>query len=212
MIRLVATGLASITFLAMCSTSAGASSGVVPRQVVEAQAAKVLAAQTGQKPPNVKCPGDLPARVGAAINCTLTPHGSKVVYPVKVTLQSIRQGTAHFYVQVGQAKGAANKATFCADNAAIDRATAPAQTLGDLIPIFEANQSTLNEFQGTAPPKVVKQAGTLVHAARVAVTTGNAKAFGTRSIQKAEQQVALFCGQNADGSPIGSPSTSTTEA
>jgi hypothetical protein len=188
---------------------AGASTGQVPKSVVETQAAKVLAAETGQKLPKVTCPGGLNAKVGASIKCTLTASGSSVKYPVKVTVNSVRNSNAYFTVQVGQAPGAANKTKFCNDNAILDKATSVAQTPADLIPIFKANANTLIDFQATAPPKIVDDVGTLVHAARVAVTTGNARSFATAALTKAGQRVDAFCGQNADGSPIGSASTTT---
>jgi hypothetical protein len=207
MVRLAAAGFASALLLTLSSASAGASTGQVPKSVVEAQAAKVLAAETGQKPPNVKCPGGLPAKVGASIDCTLTPHGSKTVYPVNVTVQSVKKGTAHFDIQVGQAKGVANKAKFCYDNSALDKATSQAATIKDLLNIFVASQATINDFQGTAPSKIVKQVGALVHAARVAISTGDASAFGTKAIQNDGKQIDAFCGQNPDGTAIGSTTT-----
>jgi hypothetical protein len=207
--RLVAAASCSAVLIGLAVAPAGASTGQVPRAVVETQAAKVLAAETGQKLPRVKCPGDLNAKVGASINCTLTANGSTTKYPVKVTVTSIRNGTAHFNVQVGQAAGAGNMTKFCNDNAILDRATSAAKVPSDLIAIFKANVSTLNDFQATAPSRIVDDAGTLVHAARVAVNSGSAKAFTTSAIVKAGERVDAFCGQNADGSPVGGSTTTT---
>ena len=192
---------------AFTGVSAAASTGSVPKTVVEAQAAKVLAQETGLKPPTVTCPGDLEGQVGASIKCTLTPAGSKLVYPVKVTVNSEENGTAHFHVQVGQAFGVANKAKFCRDNAVLDRAASGAKTVADLVPIFIANEKSLLDLQATAPPKIVVSAGTLVHAAKDAINSGNASAFSTRALTNAGRAVDAFCGQNADGSPAGSPPT-----
>jgi hypothetical protein len=198
-----AAGLACAALLGAYSASAGAAAGQVSKSVVEAQAAKVLAAQTGQPLPHVTCPGGLPGRVGASIKCTLTPKGSTTKYPVTVTVRSIHGGTANFYVQVGQAIGAANKTEFCKDNAILDQATSVAQTPSDLIPILKANESTILDFQATAPSKIVVDAGKLVQAARNAIKTGNANAFTTKAIMKAGANVDAFCGQNPDGSPAG---------
>jgi hypothetical protein len=207
MTRMTAIGCACVVLLGLSSVSAGASGGSVPKSVVEAQAAKVLAAETGQKPPKVTCPGDLQGTLGASMRCTLTPAGSRLVYPVKVTVNSVSNGTAHFSVQVGQAIGVANQTTFCHDNALLDRATIAAKTPAQLVPILVANEKTIQEFQATAPPKIVISAGTLAHAASVAIRSRNAAAFATAPLMQAESAVNAFCGQNPDGSAVGSPST-----
>jgi Domain of unknown function (DUF4333) len=208
-LRSTAAGCVGILLFTFTGVSAAASTGSVPKTVVEAQAAKVLAQETGLKPqpPIVTCPGDLKGQVGASIHCTLRPAGSRLVYPVKVTVNSVKNGTAHFYVHVGQAFGVADKAEFCHDNAVLDRATSVAKTVADLVPIFIANEKTLLDLQATAPPKIVVSAGTLVHAAKDAMNSGNASAFTTRSLTNAGQAVDTFCGQKADGSPVGSPPT-----
>jgi hypothetical protein len=195
-------GLA-LASLGVLSGGAGAASGSVPKSVVESQAAKILSAETGQGLPHVKCASDLPAKVGASIKCTLTPKGSKLKYPAVVTVNSVKKGTAHFHVQVGQAIGAANKAKFCADTAILDKATSVATAPSDLIPIFESNVKTLNDFQGTAPSSIVATAGTLVQAVRNAVNSGNAQAFTTPAIMNDIQKVSTFCGLNIDGTPAG---------
>jgi Domain of unknown function (DUF4333) len=201
--RLMVVGSIGAALLCTSSSAAGAATGSVPKAVVESQSAKILAAETGQGLPHVQCPGDLRGKVGASIRCVLTPKGSKLKYPVVVTVNSVRKGTAHFHVQVGQAFGAANKVKFCADTATIDKATSVVHTTAELIPIFEANLKTIMDFQSVAPSAVVASAGTLVQAVRTAVNSGNANAFATPGIMKAEAAVNAFCGFNADGSPTG---------
>jgi hypothetical protein len=196
-------GMAGVLLLALLGSPAGASSGEVPAKVVEAQAAKVLASETGEAPPHIVCRTGLPGKVGAHINCTLTTKGSKLVFPVRVTVNAVHNGTAHFSVQVGQAAGQANKAVFCRDNAIINMGVSAAQSPAALIAVFVANQKTIVEFQATAPSKVVADAGKLVIAARNAVRTNDTTAFGTKAIMKAALAVATFCGQNPDGSPAG---------
>jgi hypothetical protein len=203
-IRVATAGVIGASLLGLSGLPAGASSGEVPATVVEAQAAKVLASETGLAPPKVICRKGLEGKVGAHINCTLTTKGSKLVYPVRVTVNSVHNGTAHFSVQVGQAAGQANKKVFCQDNATIDMATSAAQTPAALIAAFQANQKAILEFQATAPSKVVAYAGVLVVAARKAVQTNDTTAFGTKAIMKAGLAIDAFCGQNSDGSPIGS--------
>ena len=200
---LVSTALVSTALFVALGTSAGASTGVVPKSTVEANTAKALAQETGQKLPKVVCPSGLKAKIGASIHCTVTPYGSTMKYPATVTVRSLHKGVASFHIQVGQAIGAANKVEFCRDNAHLLQATYVAQTPADLIPIFKANEATIVDFQATAPSAIVAAAGTLVQAARTAVNTGNANGFTTSAVQNAASQVNAFCGQNPDGSPIG---------
>ncbi|HEX3793346.1 MAG TPA: DUF4333 domain-containing protein [Acidimicrobiales bacterium] len=187
-------GCVSIGLLSVACVSAGASVGTVPQNVVQTQAAKVLASETGQPPPTVKCPGGLNAKVGAHITCKLTSKGSKLVYPVVVTVNRVANGTAHFNVQVGQAPGQANKAKFCADNAAIEKATSSAKTSADLIAAFSANQNTILDFQKVAPAEIVAQAAKLVQAARLSVNTNSTKPFMNTAVEKAGVAVDKFCG------------------
>jgi hypothetical protein len=168
---------------------------------VQTQVAKQLAAEAQQPTPAVSCPGGLAAKVGATVDCTLTPKGSTIIFPVHVTVTSIKNGTAHFSAQVGQAAGAGDKAAFCSDNAKLIQATAGAQQASDLVPIFKANQSLLKEFQAKAPPAIVSQAAILVLAARQAITSGDASAFSSSTVVGAGKKVDAYCGQNADGSP-----------
>jgi Domain of unknown function (DUF4333) len=203
LIRHAFAGGLAVASLGVLSGGAGAASGSVPKSVVQSQAAKILSAETGHGLPNVKCSADLPAKVGSSIKCVLTPKGSKLKYPVVVTVNSVKKGTAHFHVQVGQAIGAANKTKFCADTATVDKATSMATVPSDLIPIFQANVKTLNDFQGTAPSAIVATAGTLVQAVRTAVNSGNAQAFTTPAIMNDIAKVSTFCGLNIDGTPAG---------
>ena len=119
---------------------------------MESQVAAQLAAETSQPVPKVTCPGGLQAKVGATIDCTLVSKGSTTQYPVHVKVTSVSNGTAHFDAQVGQAAGAADKTTFCNDNAILDKATSAAQQPSDLVAIFKANQATIAEFQVDGAP------------------------------------------------------------
>jgi hypothetical protein len=202
MARVVVVCMVAAAALCIGAASVGASVGQVSKQVVQTQAAKIVAHESGQPRPIVTCPHGLNAKVGASVKCSLVAKGSTLVYPVKVTVRSIHGNTADFFVQVGQAPGAASKTEFCKDNAILDKSTDVAQTPADLIPIFEANESTILDFQATAPPQIVAEAGKLVEAARNAVKTGNASAFASQSIQKAGATIDAFCAQNPDGTPI----------
>lgn len=138
--------------------------------------------------------------IGTTLDCTLTPKGETTTLPVLVTVTSVKNGTAYFSAQVGQVAGAGDKAAFCRDNAQLDQATATARQSSDLIPIFKANRSLLNDFQSKAPSAIVDQAGVLVLAANHAISSGDASAFTTSKVVNAGKRVDAYCGQNADGS------------
>jgi Domain of unknown function (DUF4333) len=183
-----------------CSASVSVGTPEVPQSTVQSQVARQLAAETHQPDPTVSCPGGLKASVGATLDCTLTPKGETTQFPVRVTVTSVKNGTAHFDAQVGQAAGAGDKVAFCADNAQLDQATSGAQQPSDLVPIFKANQNLLNDFQAKAPSAIVSQAGILVLAANHAISSGDASAFATATVENAGKKVDAYCGQHADGS------------
>ena len=65
-----------------------------------AQAAEdALQQQVGTRP-DVSCPHDLVAKVGATTRCTLTAEGLDGTYGVTVTVRSVENGKAHFDVKV----------------------------------------------------------------------------------------------------------------
>jgi hypothetical protein len=199
--RVLGAGILGALLLGLSAMPAWASTGEVPRSVVQTQAARALAAATGQNLPKVTCPTGLKGKVGASINCIVIPSGSTTKYPVRVTVNSVRNGVAHFHVQVGQAIQAGDRTTFCRDNATLDKATLGATKPSDLIAIFKANKSTIDEFQATAPPAIVKDAGTLAQAAATAIRSGNASAFTTKAVARAARTTDAYCHQNADGTP-----------
>jgi hypothetical protein len=192
--------VAGASVFSACSASVSLGTPEVPQSTVQSQVAHQLAAETHQPDPTVSCPGGLKARVGATLDCTLTPKGESTQFPVRVTVTSVKNGTAHFAAQVGQAAGAGDKVAFCADNAQLDQATSGAQQPSDLVPIFKANQNLLNDFQAKAPSAIVNQAGVLVLAADHAISSGDASAFTTPTVENAGKKVDAHCGQNADGS------------
>ena len=183
----------------LAGTAANAATPQVSKTTVQAQAAKILAAKTGQKLPKVTCPSGVAAKVGAVIHCTVVPHGITLTYPLTITVRSLHGGTANFYVQVGQALGQADKATFCADNATITSALAPAATQAAFLAALQANEQVILELQSTAPSKIVDAAGTLVEATRQAIQSGNVSIFNTKAVTKAAVAVDKFCGQSTTG-------------
>ena len=87
--------------LALSAAACGA--GAIEEADVEASVAEQLAEETGQAEPNIDCPGDLDAEVGATMECDLTVDGDDAVYPVTVEVTSVEDGTANYSVEVGEA-------------------------------------------------------------------------------------------------------------
>lgn len=75
-----------------------ACSATVAQENVEGQIAQQLAEQVGETPDSVSCPGDLPAEVGAKMECTLTEGGQTL--GVTVTVTSIEGSTVNFDIDV----------------------------------------------------------------------------------------------------------------
>jgi hypothetical protein len=180
-------------------SAAGASTGVVPKSTVESNSSKILATETGQKPPKVICKTGLKAKIGASIHCKVIPQRSKLVYPAVITVNRIKGTTAYFHVQLGQAAGQADKAKFCAANARINTALSAAATPQAFVTALEAQQPTIAVFQGTAPSAIVQRAGVMVQAARQAISTGDPSAFNGKTVNQAAAAIDSFCGQTAGG-------------
>jgi hypothetical protein len=77
-------------------------SSVLEADTVEQGAADALEAQIGVRP-EIDCPDDVDAEVGATAECTLTAPGDPAEYPVTVTVTSVEGDSANFDVQVGEA-------------------------------------------------------------------------------------------------------------
>src|SRR5690625_3459241 len=75
--------LAALALLAACSGQAA-----VPAADVEEQAENQLEEQVGQRP-DISCPEDLPAEVGATIECELTAEGMAEAYGVTMTVTDV---------------------------------------------------------------------------------------------------------------------------
>ena len=178
---------------------AGAGTPQVSKGTVQTQTAKILAAKTGQKQPKVMCPSGVAAKVGAVIHCIVVPFGMTLNYPATVTVRSINGSTARFSIQVGQALGQADKAKFCADNAAINSALTAATTSAAFLSALQANASVILDLQSHAPAKIVDAAGTLTEASRQAVQSGSIAIFNTKSVARAAVAVDNFCGQSTKG-------------
>ena len=95
----------SVAMLAFagCKASVHVGGSEVAKADVESEAASQLAAKVNQPRPKVTCPRALSAKVGATVDCDLVAQGDTVKYPVHIVVDSVKDGTAHFRVEVGQA-------------------------------------------------------------------------------------------------------------
>jgi Domain of unknown function (DUF4333) len=89
---LLASGAAA-GLLAGCSFSVG-SSHSVGKSDVESQITSKMTDAAGNKPDSVACPGDLPAKVGAQLNCDMKVKDT--TYNVNVTVTSVDGGHVKF--------------------------------------------------------------------------------------------------------------------
>ena len=80
-------------------TTAGCGPSVVPAREVATAAEQALEKQVGTRP-NISCPHDLEAKVGATTRCTLTADGLDGTYGVTVRVRSVQGGKANFDVTV----------------------------------------------------------------------------------------------------------------
>jgi hypothetical protein len=195
---LTAIGL-GVSTTCCAGTVAAAGTPEVSKGTVQTQSAKILASETGQKPPTVTCPSGLAAKVDAVLHCTVVPNGMTITYPVTITVRSIHGKTAHFYVQVGQAPGQADRTKFCADNATITRSLTAAKTERSFLSALQATMHVFLDLQAHAPAKAVASAGTLIAAARQAVQSGSSAVFDTKTVTKAVLAIESFCGQGTGG-------------
>lgn len=94
--------------VAGCSVSAHISVGGAPavsQHDVENEVAHTLAKQLNQPVPKVVCPGDLKAKVGTVMYCSLTAKGAAKSYPVKVRVNTVSGKQAHFSIVVSKTPG-----------------------------------------------------------------------------------------------------------
>ena len=92
--------------VAGCSASVSIGGpSTVPRHSVETEVATTLARQLNQPVPTVVCPGDLKAKIGTVMYCSLTAQGATTTYPVQVQVNSISGTNVHFNIQVSQTPG-----------------------------------------------------------------------------------------------------------
>ena len=79
--------------------AAGCGAGSLTAGDVATEAEDALEQRVGVRP-DVRCPADLPAEVGAETRCILTADGDDAEYGVTVRITSVTEGRATFDVQV----------------------------------------------------------------------------------------------------------------
>jgi Domain of unknown function (DUF4333) len=77
-----------------CSCSIGSSSHAVSKSDVAQQITSKLTDAAGNKPESVTCPGDLPAKVGAQLNCEMKVKNQD--FNVNVTVTSVNGSDVKF--------------------------------------------------------------------------------------------------------------------
>ncbi|WP_156689221.1 DUF4333 domain-containing protein [Mycobacterium sp. Marseille-P9652] len=77
-----------------CSCSVGSSSHAVDKKDVASQITSKLTDAAGNKPDTVDCPNDLPAKVGAQLNCTMKVKNQ--TFNVNVTVTSVEGSNVKF--------------------------------------------------------------------------------------------------------------------
>lgn len=107
------------------------------------------------------------------------------------------------------AGAAADKAAFCQDNADLDAASKDVTTPDQLVQVFKANASKLDDFLKHAPDEVKADADTLVTAAKQVVADNKADALDSPAVQAAGDHVNTFCGSSSTTAG-GSDSTSSS--
>ena len=87
---------------AAAGCSGGGGENLIAQEDLEQEVATQLAAAVDQPEPNISCPGDLEAEVGATTECELSVDGDDAVYPVTVEVTSAEDGDAEFEIEVGE--------------------------------------------------------------------------------------------------------------
>ena len=91
---IVRTLLASGAAAGLMAGAGACSSHSVARSDVESQITAKMTDAAGNKPDTVTCPGDLPGKIGAQLNCEM--QVKNVTYNVNVTVTSIDGGNVNF--------------------------------------------------------------------------------------------------------------------
>jgi len=88
-----------------------------------------------------------------------------------------------------------SKASFCADNAKLDKSTNSATDRTELLKDLRANQATISNFGQTAPTAIRSKAQVLVSGAEKAIQSGDTSAIN-QQFGNAGTAVDKYCGQS----------------
>ena len=88
-----------VPLLLLGAVACGSDVQVLSAQTVASRAEDALEKKVGVRP-DISCPKDLVAKVGATEDCTLTAGGDPTEYGVTVTVTSVDDGDTKFDVEV----------------------------------------------------------------------------------------------------------------
>ena len=91
---IVRTMLGSGAAVGLMTGIGACSSGTLGRSDVESQITAKMTDSAGNKPDTVTCPGDLPAKVGAQLNCEMVVKDR--TFNINVTVTSVDRGDVKF--------------------------------------------------------------------------------------------------------------------
>jgi basic membrane lipoprotein Med (substrate-binding protein (PBP1-ABC) superfamily) len=92
----------------------------------------------------------------------------------------------------GSSSAAASKASFCSDNAKLDKKTNSATNLGQLLKALKSNEGTIKDFGQNAPSAIKAQAEVLVNASEKGIKSGSTAGF-TQKFAAAGKAVDTYC-------------------
>lgn len=97
----------------------------------------------------------------------------------------------------------ASKATFCSDNAKLDRASTNATSATAFVSVLRKDKAVLDSFAANIPDDSIRPAAEkLVSAARSALAANNADSFESAAVVADGARVDTYCGEQSDGSPL----------
>ncbi len=147
------------------AVAASSSTPSVAQSSVESQISDQIQTSGGNRPQSVSCASDLPAKVGAAVHCTVTPVSGQRL-PVTATVSSVDGNTAHFTVAADRpavpaptASGAPNAAAPAAAPSAAPAPAASGIVACKLFNISALNGWTITDASDKSACTVVSPAG-----------------------------------------------------
>ena len=103
---------------------------------------------------------------------------------------------------------ATSKAKFCQDNATLDKAT-QVDSEAQFLAAIKAHQATIDDFAKTAPSDIKADAQAQVSAVEAAIKANKIDQAAVPALDAGGKRIDAYCGQNSDGTPIGSRTPTT---